>query len=270
MTVYSDFGFEKYEITFLKDKLETVKNLIRIDITDKFIEGSIRPEIAKLYVLKDDEFFRLVSTTFKPINEVLENDYQFIINNKTENFTATKNKTFELYIWNFDGLTENQIEFVCLELSFKIREKYDQWSLTKTKMPTENSFSFGKLIAKDAFNVIEAYKSYPNYNLNNKKISDRLFKEPYQYGLRGDAYLWKELKIVFENTKVETIEDFKKLLYFTFKNVTRNEPVLSKNYGVNRYKFGGMSSGMICSDFWLEKGFPLLIERYEGEKNNSH
>jgi hypothetical protein len=105
--------------------------------------------------------------------------------------------------------------------------------------------------------------------LDDKSCSDIIFKEPFQYGLRGDIYLWKELKTVFENTRINKLDEFEKILFSTFENVTLNKPTIGKNYGVRRYNFGGMSSGMISSDFWIEKGFPLLIERFVDDKNNS-
>jgi hypothetical protein len=271
MTIYSDFAYEKYEVTFQKGKLDNIKNLIRIDITDKFIENSIRLEIPKLYVLRDENFYCLIGTTFKPIDNVLETDFEFVFKNEAnselENYKDLKQ--LELLIWSFDGLTEKQIEIVCLELNLKINEKYNRWCLTKAKLILDNSFVFGKFIAKDIFGVLETYKTFPNMILDDKSCSDKIFKQPFKYGLRGDIYLWKELKTVFENTKINNLDEFEKLLFSTFENVTLNKPTIGKNYGVRRYNFGGMSSGMICSDFWIEKGFPLLIERYNKEKNNS-
>lgn len=268
MTIYSDFAYEKYELTFQKGKLVKVKNLIRIDITDKFIENSIRPEIPKIYVLTDTNFYRLIGTTFKPIDNVLETDFEFVF--KNESNSEMKNyddqKQLELLIWSFDGLTEQQLEIVCLELNIKINEKYNCWCLTNSNLILDNSFVFGKYIAKDIFGVLETYKTFTNMILDDKSCSDIIFKEPSQYGLRGDIYLWKELKTVFENTKINNLDEFEKLLFSTFENVTLNKPTIGKNYGVRRYNFGGMSSGMICSDFWIEKGFPLLIERYNNEK----
>jgi hypothetical protein len=178
-------------------------------------------------------------------------------------------KKLELLIWSFEGLTERHIEIVSLELNIKIKEKYNRWCLSKSLLTLDNSFIFGKFIANDIFKVLETYKTYPKYILEDKTSTDIIFKEPFQYGLRGDVYLWKELKANFENTRIDNLEEFKKLMYSTFENVTMNKLIMGKNYVVRRYNFGGMSSGMICSDFWIEKGFPLLIERYNKEKNNS-
>ncbi|MBK8442859.1 MAG: hypothetical protein IPL35_05335 [Sphingobacteriales bacterium] len=271
MTIYSDFAYEKYEVTFQKGKLDKVKNLIRIDITDKFIENSIRPEIFKLYVLRDEEFYRFIGSTFKPIDNVLETDFDFVFKNESnsELVSYPDQKQLELLIWTFDGLTEKQIEIVSLELNVKINQKYNCWCLTKANFILDNSFVFGKFIANDIFGVLETYKTFPNMILDEKSCSNIIFEEPYQYGLRGDIYLWKELKTVFENSKINNADEFEKLLYSTFESITMNKPTMGKNYGVRRYNFGGMSSGMICSDFWIERGFPLLIERYENEKNNS-
>ena len=32
---------------------------------------------------------------------------------------------------------------------------------------------------------------------------------------------------------------------------------------VSKYNHIGMSSGVVCADFWLNTGFPLLIERFK-------
>ena len=94
-------------------------------------------------------------------------------------------------------------------------------------------------------------------------MTNELFKEPFQFGLRGDPYLWKDLKKKFESSDISTIEEFKYFLLNTFKEHTGSLPVKGKNFTVEHFSFGGMSSGMICSDFWIEKGFPLLEERFK-------
>ncbi len=30
---------------------------------------------------------------------------------------------------------------------------------------------------------------------------------------------------------------------------------------IKKYSHGGMSSGIVCSDFWIIEGFPMLISR---------
>lgn len=62
----------------------------------------------------------------------------------------------------------------------------------------------------------------------------RLFEtQPIQWGLRGEL----------------------------FKSLVGQYPTAGKNIYVEKYDVGGMSRGMVSSDFWLQKAFPLLIER---------
>ncbi len=96
---------------------------------------------------------------------------------------------------------------------------------------------------------------------------DELFKEPVQWGLRGDPYLWKELKIRFEYSSISNIQEFEYFLIHIFEEYVGGKPKKSKDYFVKRFNFGGMSSGFICSDFWIEKGFPLLLKRYNKLNN---
>lgn len=85
-----------------------------------------------------------------------------------------------------------------------------------------------------------------------------MFEEPFQYGLRGDTFLWKDLKLRYEYSDVNNSDDFKRLLITGFKENTGHTPIANKNFDVRHFNFGGMSSGMVCSNFWIEKGFPLL------------
>ena len=94
-------------------------------------------------------------------------------------------------------------------------------------------------------------------------------KEPIQWGLRGDPYMWKELKHLIRSKNFPKNEiDFINLLNNLFMEITGFLPEKNKNYFVEKFNYGGMSSGHISSDFWIEIGFPLLIERFKLLKIN--
>lgn len=87
--------------------------------------------------------------------------------------------------------------------------------------------------------------------------------EPIQWGLRGDPYLWRDMKektatVNFPNSENE----FEKLLFKLFKELTGEVPQKGKNIYMKKYESIGMSKGMVSCDFWLQKGFSLLIQRY--------
>ena len=105
--------------------------------------------------------------------------------------------------------------------------------------------------------------------MSSGKNAAKIFEEPAQYGLRGDPYLWRELRVRYESTPVRTIADFRKMILQCFVEITGHDPSPGKDFLVPEYDFGGMSGGGISSDFWLEKGFPLLEKRFKELAKNS-
>ncbi|MGK6352732.1 hypothetical protein [Parapedobacter sp. DT-150] len=95
---------------------------------------------------------------------------------------------------------------------------------------------------------------------NASKYFDR---EPNQWGLRGDPLLWKELKTAFQEVNVPTSAlELEHLLHKHFKELTGKSPKRGTHFFLKKYDKGGMSSGMVSSDFWLETGFATIIQRY--------
>jgi hypothetical protein len=91
-----------------------------------------------------------------------------------------------------------------------------------------------------------------------------MFGEPQQWGLRGDPYLWREIRKRFLDYGVsKSLEDFDSELALQFQEMvgvpfTTNQ----ENVFVDRYDKGGMSSGRISPEWWREIGIPLLRERF--------
>jgi len=96
-----------------------------------------------------------------------------------------------------------------------------------------------------------------------KTIGDLFKKEPIQWGLRGDPYLWMEMGEYFSTVQIpSSVSDLEKeieraFLLFTGKTLSHRE-----NFFVEKYAHGGMSSGGISPEFWRNQAIPLLIERY--------
>ncbi|ARK10097.1 putative molybdenum carrier protein [Fibrella sp. ES10-3-2-2] len=90
-----------------------------------------------------------------------------------------------------------------------------------------------------------------------------LFQErPTQWGLRGDPFLWDELEQVSRTLVLpKTTQELRNLLLLLISNLIGEELIHGKLVPVARYSFGGMSSGMVYADFWLERAIPLLQER---------
>ena len=153
------------------------------------------------------------------------------------------------------------MEAIESELVYQIRSQYGRWTNSQNEIHFNNNFPFAIDIAKDLFQYIEhKYPIQSKYRYN--EITDELFEEPAQYGLRGDPSLWKELKVRFTYSGINDQSDFKQFLINSFEDITGAKPVTGKNFKVKYYDFGGMSGGSVNSNFWLEKGFPLLEERF--------
>jgi len=96
-----------------------------------------------------------------------------------------------------------------------------------------------------------------------KNIQPIFHDRPAQYGLRGDPHLWAELEEAFADISTPDSESaLHEILLQTIQLSIGQELQAGKNFFIQKYSKGGMSSGKVCSDFWLEKGIPLLIGRY--------
>lgn len=254
-----------FELKIKNGKIESKKDIS--DINNKE-EKFNKNNLAKLYLLRDSEFYQYVGTTFQPIKKRLK---QGINANGKNGYHGYKWKTkseIELIVWTFEGFNKIEIESIEAELVFLIRKKYGKWISSQNEIHFNNEFAFGKVIAKEIFEYLEStfseYKINPNY-----EKSALIFEEPLQFGARGDYYLWLEMKAVFEDSEIFKTDEFNEFLFFTFKNIIGEEPELGKNIYLPRYNFGGISSGEISCKFWLEIGFPLLKEQFEKNKNYS-
>lgn len=112
-------------------------------------------------------------------------------------------------------------------------------------------------LSKTLSNDLEKFDNPDNF------VSKYFDPEPIQWGLRGDPHLWRDMKQKTADTKIPTTGNaFEKLLHKIFKELTGEDPQKGKNIYVKKYETTGMSKGMISSDFWLDTGFSLLIQRY--------
>ena len=88
-------------------------------------------------------------------------------------------------------------------------------------------------------------------------------KQPEQWGLRGDPHLWSELEARFAVLPLPaTPGKLEKLLHESYLKITGELPRKGATPFVAKYDTGGMSSGMISADFWLDQGFPQIIQSY--------
>lgn len=89
-------------------------------------------------------------------------------------------------------------------------------------------------------------------------------EEPNPWGLRGDPYLWEEMQRSLQSCQpISSVVELEKLLHQTFYELTSHKAEGSSDLYVKRFEHGGMSSGHISVEFWLETAFPLLLQRAE-------
>lgn len=97
-----------------------------------------------------------------------------------------------------------------------------------------------------------------------------LFRVPTsQWGLRGDPYLWEEMRIVFKPVPLPDSADSLQAMIEAAFFVLTSHPINTDEefFIVDRFKGGGMSSGGVCPLFWREKVIPLIIERFAASTN---
>lgn len=95
-------------------------------------------------------------------------------------------------------------------------------------------------------------------------VGDLLIVENASWGLRGDPWLWRELRkatarLPLPSTREELSGQLQKLVLALvgvaeFTDAYQHVP---------RFSRGGMSSGMVDLRFWQEKGIPLMVQRAE-------
>jgi len=114
-------------------------------------------------------------------------------------------------------------------------------------------------------------RSSSNLEGKSMTISDLFIPEPKQWGLRGDPYLWREMKEYLNGIPLPDSEGkLRIILTGVFHKLVGQKISVNEMLQVDRYNQGGMSSGMVSTVFWIDTAFPIIIDRYikKNEKNN--
>ncbi len=115
------------------------------------------------------------------------------------------------------------------------------------------------------FPVLPKLTSTKEYLLNPRicVVSDLFNPAPKQWGLRGDLFLWAELHRALSTVALpESPEILEKMIHAALFCHTGIE--LSNNNEARIYRFqrGGMSSGLVSGEFWLDIFLPMVLQRY--------
>ncbi len=90
-----------------------------------------------------------------------------------------------------------------------------------------------------------------------------IFRKPRQWGLRGDPFLWNELREHFRTAGIpETRDEFARQIKTLIRELTGSDLRSDAPVSVDRYQAGGMSSGHISPEWWQTTGIPLLTRQF--------
>ena len=94
-------------------------------------------------------------------------------------------------------------------------------------------------------------------------LSDLFIERPETFGARGDPYFWEYLenyfsKVEFPYSEIWLTDD----IYRLYVQVTGEQLRVDVDPYVEEFAHGGMSSGVLCGEFWVNRAVPLLVERY--------
>ena len=111
--------------------------------------------------------------------------------------------------------------------------------------------------SKEPRNVID---DIDNYHLAILLFDLRLSS----WGLRGDPYLFEDLKTFFTNNTIpNNCEEFERVLYQECERLIGQRLEPNKIVFIEKYNKGGMSSGHVDISFWIKNIFPKLKEKFK-------
>lgn len=100
--------------------------------------------------------------------------------------------------------------------------------------------------------------------MGHQNLSVLFLERPKKYGYRGDYYFWEYLERYFgEHPELSRKDDIAKTITQLFKQVSNVELTTDAMPCVQEFAHGGMSSGFLSGDFWLNKAIPLLQDRFD-------
>ncbi len=87
---------------------------------------------------------------------------------------------------------------------------------------------------------------------------------PQKWGLRGDPYLWEELRESFVGVELPLSADgVVELVCGRFEAITGVPLTYDARPYVERFAHGGMSSGQVSGLFWIGRGMARILRNYE-------
>lgn len=95
------------------------------------------------------------------------------------------------------------------------------------------------------------------------KLSTIFEEKPKRWGFRGDPYFWDYLKERAENMDIISPEELEKWIkeeYFLLSGKVMTNEYMDFAV-IEQFAHGGMSSGGVDNQWWINEGIPLLKSR---------
>jgi hypothetical protein len=93
-------------------------------------------------------------------------------------------------------------------------------------------------------------------------VSDIFDPAPDTWGLRGDLFLWMEMRQVLCHVPLpDRPQTLERIITSAYATLTGESLDSRSDVSVLRFARGGMSSGMVCGMFWAETFMPLVQNR---------
>jgi len=94
-------------------------------------------------------------------------------------------------------------------------------------------------------------------------MKELFFEKPEKWGLRGDINLWDALgQHCADLPMPASREELSEKLQMMFQVLTGHSLQPGEDLYVHLFDTGGLSRGMVKCDFWINKAFPMLLQRY--------
>mgnify|MGYP003302631825 CR=1 FL=1 len=95
-------------------------------------------------------------------------------------------------------------------------------------------------------------------------LSVLFVERPQKYGYRGDYYFWEFLQQYFyKHPELSEKKDIEETIKQQFRKMSNMELTTEAMPCVQEFAHGGMSSGYLSGDFWLNTAIPLLQKRFD-------
>lgn len=99
-----------------------------------------------------------------------------------------------------------------------------------------------------------------------KSIGSLFDDEPDQMGLRGDRGLWKAMQAALADEPFPSEPgELQAKLEAAYQELTGQPLSDPTERQLPQFATGGMSSGVVCPDFWQNRTFPMVHERFKAK-----